>query len=63
MNHALEYLKFHWSDAYDIRKVPSGEYIAVAKFGKQEKLTAYDPDRLLNLIRRHYPGHRESSST
>lgn len=62
MREALEFLRFHWSDVYEIGK-RDGKYTAVSKFGKRETLTADEPGELLRLIRQHYPmGPSERSS-
>lgn len=63
MSETLQHLRFHWSDQYDIRKTPSGQYVAVARFGKQDTLTADDPGELQHMIWQHYPGPSERSST
>lgn len=54
MTKTIEFLRFHWSDVYTIG-IRDGKYVAVAKFGSQEQLTADEPGQLLKLIRRHYP--------
>jgi hypothetical protein len=62
MSETLEFLRFHWSDVYEIGR-RDGKYVAVSKFGKCETLTADDPGSLLRLIRQHYPmGPSERSS-
>jgi hypothetical protein len=62
MRETLDSLRFHWSDAYQIRK-QDGKYVAVSKFGKCETLTADSPGELLRIIRQHYPmGPSERSS-
>lgn len=62
MRETLDSLRFHWSDVYQIGK-RDGSYVAVAKFGKCETLTADEPGELLDLIRQHYPmGPSERSS-
>jgi hypothetical protein len=63
MRETLETLRFHWSDVYQIAKRRSGQYVAEAKFGQRETLTAEDPGELLRKIRQHYPGPSERSST
>jgi hypothetical protein len=59
----LESLRFHWSDVYQIGRRRGGQYVAIAKFGEQEMLTAEDAGELLRKIRLHYPGPSERSST
>ncbi len=59
---ALAQLRFHWDDAYRIA-LRDGTYTATAKFGKCDVLTSDDPDDLLRMIRQHYPGPSERSST
>lgn len=63
MTETLESLRFHWSDKYKIVRRRSGQYIAEAKFGERETLTAEDAGELLRKIRQHYPGPSERSST
>lgn len=58
----LEFLRFHWSDVYEIG-TRDGKYVAMPRFGKPETLTADKPGELLKMIREHYPmGPSERSS-
>jgi hypothetical protein len=63
VSETLLHLRFHWSDQYDIGKTPGGQYVAVARFGKQDTLTADDPASCKHMIWQHYPRPSERSST
>ena len=51
----LAYLRYHWDQVYSFETV-NGKYIATARFGSHDVLTADSPGELLGKIQRHYPG-------
>ncbi len=52
----MAFLRFHWDDAY-VFAVTDGRYTARAKFGEKDLLEADTPEKLLSMVRRHYPGN------
>jgi hypothetical protein len=50
----MDYLRHHWDDAY-VFAVIDGRYTARAKFGEMDLLEADSPEKLLSMVRRHYP--------
>jgi hypothetical protein len=57
----MAYLRYHWDDAY-VFAVIDGKYTARAKFGESDLLEADTPDKLLSMVRRHYPGNTGAGS-
>lgn len=47
-------LRYHWGTVYDIRQVGQWKWVAVAKWGNRDMLTAETADGLRGLIHRHY---------
>jgi hypothetical protein len=47
-------LRWHWGEVYDIRQVNRYKFVAVAKWGNHDMLTAETSSELRQLIFRHY---------
>jgi hypothetical protein len=55
MRISVEYLRYHWGDAYVITR-ENGIWTATARFGDRTVLTAECGEKLRRLIWNHYPG-------
>jgi hypothetical protein len=55
MRVSLEYLRYHWGDAYTIAS-ENGKWTAVARFCDHAVLTAGSAEELQRMMWRHYPG-------
>ena len=49
----LAFLRHHWDRVYDFTR-EDGQYVATARYGQRDRLTAATPEELLSLVRRHY---------
>jgi len=55
MTVTLDFLRYHWGDAYTIAR-EDGKWTAVARFRGQDVLTADSAEELREMMWRHYPG-------
>ena len=59
----LAFLRHHWGQVYDFAR-DGAQYVATARWGDRDRLTAATPGQLLTLVRRHYqPPAGERCST
>ena len=60
---SLDFVRHHWGSRYDVGR-DGAQYVAVARYGDRDRLTAATPCELLGMIRRHYrPPAGEPAST
>jgi len=59
----LAFLRYHWDEVYNFTR-DGPQYVATAKYGQRDRLTANTPEQLLSMVRRHYrPPPAERCST